>query len=105
MDYNLYQQPKQTAPKGKAIASMSCGIASICTCAAYGFVGIALAIVALVLQKNFRKENGGEHNAFSKTGAITGTVGLILSIVSFIFWVVILVLIGLKVVEVPPYQM
>lgn len=64
--------------KGKSIASMACGIAS-CVCFSSGFVGLACAIVALVLSSGCIKE--GYENQFTKVGKITGIIGLILSII------------------------
>lgn len=83
MDYqynpnHLTSQPTQP-PKasGFAIASLSCGIASlVCCCVGLGLPLGALAILFAVL--NRRK--GKEMNAMSVTGLITGIIGLVLGI-------------------------
>ena len=71
-------QPAQGQSKGKSIACMACGIASIVLCECYGF-GLIPAIVSLVLGSQCKKE--GVQNTFTKVGKITGIIGLILSIV------------------------
>lgn len=87
MDYqynpnNIIPQPAQ--PKkasGFAIASMSCGIASlVCCCVGLGLPLGGLAILFAVL--NRRK--GKEMDAFSVTGLVTGIIGLILGIGMYI---------------------
>ena len=70
--------PVQGQSKGKSIACMACGIASIVFCELYG-LGIIPAIISLVLGGQCAKE--GTQNTFTKVGKITGIIGLILSIV------------------------
>jgi hypothetical protein len=70
--------PAQGQSKGKSIACMACGIASIVLCEAYG-LGLIPAIISLVLGSQCAKE--GVQNTFTKVGKITGIIGLILSIV------------------------
>ena len=69
--------PAQGQSKGKSIACMACGIASIVLCEAYG-MGLIPAIISLVLGSQCAKE--GVQNTFTKVGKITGIIGLILSI-------------------------
>lgn len=79
------QTSTSSAPgKGPSIASMICGIASICT---FSFIP---GIIALCLSKNFRRSNNGKHNSFSKAGKICGIVGIVLSVI-FIFVYIILI--------------
>ncbi|WP_034449877.1 hypothetical protein [Butyrivibrio sp. AE2032] len=70
--------PVQGQSKGKSIACMACGIASIVLCECYG-AGLIPAIVSLVLGSQCAKE--GVQNTFTKVGKITGIIGLILNIV------------------------
>ena len=70
--------PVQGQSKGKSIACMACGIASIVLCEAYG-MGLIPAIVSLILGSQCKKE--GVQNTFTKVGKITAIIGLILSIV------------------------
>lgn len=73
-------QPK--ASKGLSIASMACGIASICT------LNFIPGIVALCLSKNFRRANDGRHNSFSKAGKICGIVGIIVSVIAIFAYII-----------------
>jgi len=70
--------PVQNQSKGKSIACMACGIASIALCEAYG-LGLIPAIISLVLGGQCKK--AGIQNTFTKVGKITAIIGLILSIV------------------------
>ena len=70
--------PVQNQSKGKSIACMACGIASIVLCEVYGF-GLIPAIISLILGSQCKKE--GVQNTFTKVGKITAIIGLILSIV------------------------
>ena len=70
--------PAQNQSKGKSIACMACGIASIVLCEIYG-IGLIPAIISLILGCQCAKE--GVQNAFTKAGKITGIIGLILNIV------------------------
>ncbi len=94
-NYN-YNMPQNTpdAPKGKAIAAMVCGILSIVMCWCYGIVGIALAIVALVLQGSYKKSNGGKHIGFSQAGFICGLIGIILSSLCLIYVIIAFAIVG-----------
>ena len=73
--------PVQGQSKGKSIACMVFGIASIVASYGYG-VGLICAIVSLVLGGQCKKE--GVENTFTKAGKITAIIGLILSIIGTI---------------------
>ena len=73
--------PAQGQSKGKSIACMACGIASIVLAWTYG-AGLIPAIVSLVLGGQCAKE--GVQNQFTKVGKITAIIGLILSIIGTI---------------------
>ena len=83
--------PVQGQSKGKSIACMACGIASIVLCEAYG-MGLIPAIVSLILGGQCAKE--GVQNTFTKVGKITAIIGLILSI---IVGALMIILVGLGV--------
>ena len=70
--------PVQGQSKGKSIACMVCGIASIVLSECYGF-GLIPAIISLILGGQCKKD--GVQNTFTKVGKITSIIGLILSIV------------------------
>lgn len=80
--YNTQPNTPSAPGKGLSIASMACGIASICT---FNFIP---GIVALCLSKNFRRANNGEHNGFSKTGKICGIIGIIVSAIVIFAYIV-----------------
>ena len=78
--------PVQGQSKGKSIACMVCGIASIVASYGYGF-GLICAIVSLVLGSQCKK--AGVQNTFTKVGKITGIIGLILSIVLGVIMIIL----------------
>lgn len=67
--------------RGKSIASMALGIASIALCES-GILGLVCAIIGMVLSKQAIAE-GGE-NGFNKAGKITSIIGLIVSCIGFV---------------------
>lgn len=73
--------PVQGQSKGKSIACMVFGIASIVASYGYG-VGLICAIVSLILGSQCKKD--GVQNTFTKVGKITAIIGLILSIIGTI---------------------
>jgi len=83
--------PVQGQSKGKSIACMVCGIASIVASYGYGF-GLICAIVSLILGSQCKK--AGVQNTFTKVGKITGIIGLILSIIGTIASIAVAVLYG-----------
>ena len=64
--------PVQGQSKGKSIACMVTGIASIVASYGYG-VGLICAIVSLILGAQCKKD--GVQNQFTKVGKITGIIG------------------------------
>ena len=80
--------PAQGQSKGKSIACMACGIASIVLSWSYG-CGLIPAIVSLVLGGQCAKE--GVQNTFTKVGKITGIIGLIMSIILGVIMIIIAV--------------
>ena len=83
--------PVQAQPKGKSIACMAFGIASIVLAWCYG-CGLVPAIVSLVLGAKCKKE--GVQNTFTKVGKITGIIGLILSIVVGAIMIIAVAIVG-----------
>ena len=71
--------PVPEPPKGLAIASMVCGIASVICCYGGTLVGLVAVILGAV---SLAKKNGGKGMAIA--GIITGVVGLL-------FWLVFIV--------------
>lgn len=66
--------------KGKAIASLICGIVSV-VLAWFGYgaiAGLAAGIVAIVLGVGVRKLND-ENKNFATAGLVTGIIGVVLS--------------------------
>lgn len=66
--------------KGKAIASLVCGIVSV-VLAWFGYgaiAGLAAGIVAIVLGVGVRKLND-ENKNFATAGLVTGIIGVVLS--------------------------
>ena len=80
--------PVQGQSKGKAIAGMACGIASIVLSWVYG-AGLIPAIVGLILSSQCAKQ--GDQSTFTKAGKITSIIGIILSIVIGLIMILILV--------------
>ena len=66
--------------KGKAVASLVCGIVSVVIAwFSYGAIaGLAAGIVAIVLGVGVRKLND-ENKNFATAGLITGIIGVVLS--------------------------
>lgn len=81
--YNNNNMPNGNS--GLAIASMVCGILSIIFCCCYGIVGLILGIISVILVLNFRKSNNGFLNGQALAGIICATIGIILSLVMFIY--------------------
>jgi hypothetical protein len=74
-------------PRGKQIATMACGIASIVLACGYG-VGFVPAIVALVFASQAKKVN--DTSKMVKTGKICAIIGLILSIIMLIIYIFVI---------------
>lgn len=67
--------------RGKSIASMALGIASICLCESV-IGGLVCAIIGLVLAKQALEQ--GPENGFVKAGKITSTIGLVFGIIAVV---------------------
>ena len=80
--------PVQGQSKGKAIAGMACGIASIVLSWVYG-AGLIPAIIGLILSSQCSKQ--GDQSTFTKAGKITSIIGLILSIILGLIMILIVV--------------
>ena len=78
--------------KGLQIACMACGIASIPGSCGYGVVGLALGIAALVMANKISAQTGGELAGMSKAGKICGMVGMILSILAIVGFILMFAL-------------
>ncbi|MET4083475.1 hypothetical protein ABIB40_003447 [Pedobacter sp. UYP30] len=81
-----------------ATASLILGILSIPACCFYGFFGIIFGIIAVILANGDIKKYQMNPNFFTevsykntKAGKICGIIGLSLSALFFVFWVLILV--------------
>ncbi len=93
MDRNVNQQetsfrpePERCGNSSMATASMVLGIAGIVTSCAC-CIGLVLSGLALILGLMTRTERTMERNA--RIGVITGSVGLVLSLLFLILWVMI----------------
>ncbi len=100
MDYNNgnvynYQQPVYVDPpmptsetkKGKAIASLCLGIASVICCCCCNFVGIIAGIIGIILACLSKKENG-KFSGMAMTGLIFSICGTAFGVLSLIIGVV-----------------
>ena len=74
---NAYQQPQQQG-SGLGIASMVCGIVALVG-SCFGWVGIILAIIAVVLGALGIKKNSGKGMAIA--GLVCGIIALVPSII------------------------
>lgn len=88
---------KVTLPN--STAALILGISSIVTCACYGVPGIITGIIAIVLANKAKKlynENPDQYNGYgnAKAGKICGLIGLVLSVISVIYYFVVIVIYG-----------
>ena len=95
-----FNAPKIELPNATVILVL--GILSIVTCCCYGVLGIILAIVALVLANPATKlydSNPGKYTEGSyknmNAGKICAWIGLILSVVTLIYFIWIFATIGI----------
>jgi hypothetical protein len=80
---------------GKALAAMICGIASIPGSCSYGLVGLACAIVSMVLLKQVEPISGQIRNAsMLKPAKICSIIGLCCSIVMIVFWIIYVIVVA-----------
>lgn len=104
MEENIVDNNLTTPFSGKpqlpnATGTLVLGITSIVFCWCYGFVGIALGIIALAISsKSWKmlKENpdGYEGAGNLKAGRICAIIGLSLSSVLIVFWIIYLAIVG-----------
>jgi hypothetical protein len=92
MDQNKQQLPN-------AVATLVLGILSIVFCWLWGIVGIALAIIALVISKKavqMNSENPDQYAGYGnvKAGRITAVIGLVLSAIYIIYIIIIVAILG-----------
>ena len=88
MDPYNGSMPPQGGPKGKAIASMVTGICSIIPGCCWIWLGLPLAIVALVLGFLSRKNNE-DGKGMAIAGIVCGVVGLVVVIINIILVIVL----------------
>lgn len=84
------QYPLRDDAAGKAVASMVLGILSIVTCMMYGLPGLICGILAMVYAKRSRLavQSGQGHPiavSMARAGRLCGLIGMILSLVFFVF--------------------
>lgn len=86
--YAPYGKMKVYDPgKGKGIASMILGIASIITvCSVYGIISFICGIIGLVLSKLSEKASGLQRNGFATAGLICSIIGIAISLLWFILF-------------------
>lgn len=89
-----------------ATAVLVLGILSILTCCCYGIVGIIFAIIALVLAKSdlvLYKESPEKYTNYQNlnVGRILSIIGLVLNILSIIYFIWILTYFGLATLQDP----
>ncbi|GAB1857605.1 hypothetical protein MHTCC0001_24410 [Flavobacteriaceae bacterium MHTCC 0001] len=82
------------------------GILSIVTCCCYGIVGLILGVVALVLAKKATlvyAENPDQYTGFQnvKTGKILAIIGIVLSVLTLIYYIWIFTTFGLEEMQDP----
>jgi|TARA_B110000908_G_scaffold26133_1_gene30168 hypothetical protein len=90
---------KQTLPNSTGILVL--GILSIVTCCCYGVIGLILGIVALVMVKkaaNLYKEAPENYTGYSnvKAGKVLAIIGLVLNVLMLLYFVFIIVFIGME---------
>lgn len=88
---------KQTLPNSVLILVL--GILSILTCCCWGIFGLVFGIVALIMAKkakNIYMENPELYTGYNnvKTGRILAIIGIILSAITLISWLVNLIFFG-----------
>lgn len=84
-----------------SVAVLVLGILSIVSCFCYGFVGLILGIIAIVLANKGKKiylENPKNYTAGSfnnlKAGRICAIIGTVLSAIYFVFLIIYVVILG-----------
>ncbi len=107
---NSYNQMPESQPQEtkkptlpNALPGMILGISSLAM-ACSPLAGLILAIIGLSLSKSAAEtdlQNPGLYSGqqFAKTGKITSTIGLVIGILSLIFWIIYFVLVYIGVTE------
>ncbi len=90
---------KQTLPNSTGILVL--GILSIVTCCCYGVIGLVLGIVALVMVKKaakLYKETPENYTGYSnvKAGKVLAIIGLVLNALMLVYFICILIFIGIE---------
>jgi len=100
-DQNVVQQSGGQIPLPNATAVLVLGIISIPTCFCYGIIGLIVGIIALALSSRAKKlyeESPNLYNEISfknmKAGRICAIIGVILSSLWFIYYIILLVFFG-----------
>lgn len=76
----------KTAGFGYALVSFVCGVAAILGCSGcYGFAGIGLGVVALLMCLSAKRLDGGLVNPMAKAGFLCSLIGSSLGVISMIF--------------------
>lgn len=98
MDYKYNNGlPSNPPGYGHAIGSMVCGICALVSCWCYGFPGIVLGIIALVLYYNSKKRDGGVASAMAKAGMVCGLISIILGVIYAAYVVFAFIVLGLTI--------
>jgi hypothetical protein len=88
----VYAQPAQgTSFKtgmGLAIASLACGVMSICLCA-YGFLAVPCGIAGLILSG--KAVSAGHPSKMPMAGKITSIVGIVLGGIFLLIWLIAII--------------
>lgn len=94
-------QNHKDANLNNAIGALVLGILSILTCICYGFIGLILAIIGLVISKGDNqkvKDNPDVLYANAgvlKAGRILCIIGLVFNILMLLYFVVIIFIVGM----------
>lgn len=85
----MMEEPRGQAPG--AVASMVCGIVSLCVCG-IPFAGLVLGIIAIVLGLKAKKMYTEQPRAYSPPGMATagfvcGIIGVVLSVIFLCYWI------------------
>jgi heme/copper-type cytochrome/quinol oxidase subunit 2 len=99
MEQTNFNQFDQNQKLPNATAVLVLGILSIITCLCYGIVGLILGIIALFLYKSDMKLYQANPSAYSNysnlnTGRILVIIGIALNILSIIYFIYIINMIG-----------
>lgn len=94
-------QNHKDANLNNAVGALILGILSILTCICYGFIGLILAIVGLVISKgdNQKVQNNPDvlyaNAGVLKAGRILCIIGLIFNILMLLYFIIVIVFVGM----------